>query len=324
VYRLVFAVPFLSLCLSAADEVPALEFAPPGTRAIIGLHLREVIDSPLVRGLTKELSQGAPGMWSFSSPFPGVNPLKDIDEVVIVSTLEGEKPKGLVICRGRFPAEELEKGADRYRGVPIRQGQSGSGTALVDRGTMLAGDIRDVRAAIDRRDSHTAGVDPALAERAGRLSSRYAVWGAGAMPKGYHVPTGSSSMPASLDQFDFGIALRPGLELFATLHLGDPEDVKKLESAMEFFKVLSKGQMDSGGAKLETHVDHGTMTFSLRVPAEVLEKAIAQQGVNLTKALAQAATGAVPKPPSVPHVTETKIVSDERGNSVVVTLPGKQ
>jgi hypothetical protein len=98
-----FAFTALVVCaqiaIAADSSVSAL--APPGTRAVIGLHVRKVVDAPLVQSLTAEVLKAAGGSLMASSPFPGID-LKDIDEVVIVSTMEGTNPPSLVIFHGRF------------------------------------------------------------------------------------------------------------------------------------------------------------------------------------------------------------------------------
>jgi len=314
-----FAFAALAVCagLAAAADGPVPDFVPPATNAVIGLHLRAVIDSGLVQSLGAEVFKSAGAAWTSSSPFPGVDPLKDLDEIVIASTVEGDHPPALVICRGRFPVDEIAKGAERYHGVAIRQVQGGNAMALLDASTILAGDLKDVRAAIDRREAHTAGLEPALAERAGELSARYAIWGVGSLPHGYHPPSGGPDGLASLDRFDFGIALSQGLELAATLHVRAPEDAQKLAAALQFVQMMVKAQPESSGAKIETHVQNGTLSLSLALTEEALKKAIVQQRAAIGQALSQTAA----KPPVS---KETKIVTDEEGNSVQVTLPGRR
>ena len=338
--RTVFTLPLVCLPLLAAGEAAIPDFLPPATRAVIGLQLRSVIDSALVQGLGAELVQTAGAKWTAVSPFPGFDPLKDLDEVVIATTLEGDHPPTLFICRGRFPVEEIEKGAHRYRGVPIRQVENGDAIAVIDAGTIVAGDLKQVHAALDRHAAHAAGLSPALARRVDQLSGRYAIWGAGTVPQSFHPPAGGPDGLASLDRFDFGIALTHGLELTATLHLRNPEDTKKLSSAMQFIEAMSKAQPDASGTKIETHVENGTLAIAVAVPEEALKKALEQQKAVFAQALAQSAARAAGVPakaaaapmitaptlavPTAPASKETQIVSDKDGASVHVTLPGKR
>lgn len=186
-----FATLILFARLSAAADAPVPDFVPPATNALMGFNLRAVIDSGMVQRLGADVLKSASAQWTSSSPVPGVDPLKDLDDVVIASTVEGDHPPALVICRGRFPMDETGNGVERYHGIPIRQTPDGNAMALVDSGTMLAGELKEVRAAIDRREAHAAGMNPELAKRAGELSARYAIWGVGDLAHGYHPANGN-------------------------------------------------------------------------------------------------------------------------------------
>lgn len=325
-----FAALLVFARLSAAADAPVPDFVPPATNALMGFNLRAVIDSGMVQRLGSDLFKSASAQWTSSSPVPGVDPLKDLDDVVIASTVEGDHAPALVICRGRFPMDETGNSVERYHGVPIRQTPDGNAMALVDSGTMLAGELKEVRAAIDRREAHAAGMNPELAKRAGELSARYAIWGVGDLAHGYHPANGNPQGLGSLDHFDFGIALSQGLELAATLHVRAPEDAQKLAAAVQLVQMMVKAQPESGGTKIETHFENGTLSLSLALTEEALKKAIEQQRAAFERGLSQSAahpslsqplSPAAPKPPVS---KETKIVTDDRGNSVQVTLPGRR
>lgn len=337
------ALTALAVCLrmAVAADGPVPGFVPPGTRAVLGFHLRTIIDSSLVQSLGADLFKNAGAKLNASSIFPGVNPLKDLDEVIIASTMEGDHPPSLVICRGRFQLNQLPKGTQRYHGVPIKEIQDGDGFALLDTGTLIGGSMKDLRAAIDRRDQHSAGLDPALAEQAGQLSARYAIWGAGRLPQDFHPPAGGPEALKTLDRFDFGVGLSNGLQLAANIHMRSPEDLQKFAATVQMFEMMAKAHPDASGAKIDTHIENGTLTLSLAVPEEALKKAVAQQRGAIAQALAQAngkrltssepsaradgAAGPAAAPANAsPASRETRIVTDQEGSSVQVTLPGRR
>jgi hypothetical protein len=340
VLRFAFAALVLSARMAVAAEGPVPNFVPPTTRAVIGIHLRSVIDSGLLQSLGADLFKNAGASWTSNPQIAGINPLKDLDEVILVSTVEGDHPPTLIICRGRFAGKPLGRVTETYRGVSIRKMEDGNALVLLDGSTVLAGSLTDVREAIDRRTSQTGGLSPELAGRADELSQRYAIWGVGTLPEDFHPPAGGPEALNSLDRFDFGIAVRQGLELAATLHLRKPEDAQKLSAAMQFVEMMSKAKPSSDGMKLETHVENGTVTIAVTIPEEALKKAIQQQGAMIAQAIANqqgqktraTAMPAAANPPAAPLAAapappaskETKIVSDSDGTSVLVTLPGKR
>ena len=343
--RFAFAALLVSVRLSIAADGPVPDFVPPATRAVIGFHLRSVIDSAFVQGLSGDWAKDARASFNSASPIPGIDPLKDLDEVIIASTMQGDHPPSLVICRGRFSVKAIGKGVETYHGVPVRAVQDGDAIALLDASTMIAGAMKDVRDAIDRRESAPEGLSAELAARAAELSGRYAIWGVGSLPEDFHPPAGGPDGFSSLDRFDFGIALSQGLEIGATLHVRQPEDAQKLAAAMQFVEMMAKAQPDNG-AKIETHVDNGTLTIALAIPEEALKKGIEQQGAMIAQAIAQAQktahARAAARAPGAPVASaspakaiaaaepapapsnETQIISDKEGSSVRVTLPGKR
>jgi hypothetical protein len=333
--RFAVAALLVSVRFASAADGSLAEFAPPGTRAVIGLHVRSILDSPLVQSLTAEFLKAAGGKMPATALFPGFDPLKDLDEVVIASTMEGANPPSVVICRGRFPVDELAKGAVVYRGVPIRAANDKDGVAVLDPGTVLAGTVGDLRAAIDRRERHAGELSPALAQRVARLSGKYAIWGAGSVPKAFHAPAGSPEALNAFDRFDFGIGLENGLNMTATLHARSPEEIQKMAATFQMIEMMAKAQPDASGSKFETHVENGSLTLSLAVPEEALKKALEQQRGTIAQAIAQAqgqraaVSQETPSPAPVLRrepvgPKETVIVRDQEGTSVQVTLPGKR
>lgn len=332
--RFLFTALLLSGRLALAGDGPVPDFVPPGTNAVIGVRIRAIVDSGLVQNLGSEFFKGATAKWTASSPLPGIDPLKDLDEIVIFSAIQGGHQPTLSVIRGRFPADLLEKGAEHYHGVALRKAQDGNVMALPDAGTMIVGDEKLVRAAIDNREQHGAGLPPELAKRVAELSAgKYAIWGVGSVPGGIHPSAGKMPPGAdgfqSLDRFDFGIGVDRDLQIALKLHVRSAEDAKKLAATMQFVQMMTRGQADPSGVKFDGHVENGTLSLSLALPQEVVKKALAQQRDAIAKALAQA--GANPEPVERPHITaappasqEVKIVSDSEGNTVQVTLPGKK
>lgn len=323
--------------LALAAGEPALNFAPPGTNAVIALDIRAIADSPLARDLGAAFVKGfkdSTAKFTVSSPLQGIDPFKDLDKIVVFSLIQGERQPSLSVMRGRFSTDPMAADAERYRGVVIHKAQSGNLFALLDASTILEGDENLVRAAIDHRGSHDAALAPALAKRVAELSTgKYAVWAVGSIPGGLH-PT-SGKMPAgadgfqSLDHFDLAIALDSDLRIDLKLHVRAPEDAKKLTGLMQFAQMMSQGQPDQSGVKFDGHVENGTLTVSLSLPQAVVKQALAQQKDAIAKALAQA--GSNPEPVARPQISapappspQPKIVNDSEGNTVQVTLPGKK
>jgi hypothetical protein len=203
---------------------------------------------------------------------------------------------------------------------------------------MIAGEMKDVQAAIDRRGTHAAGLTAAMAQRVGHLSGKYAIWGTGTFPKDFHPPAGGNGMLdgfASADRFEFGVGVTDGFQLSATVHVRAPEDAQKLAAMMQFFELAAKSRPNSNGTKIETHSENGTVSLLISVPEAEFEKAIEQQRGAIAQAVAQAIAkqggkqggtpaAIAPAPPGPPASQEVQIIKDKEGNTVQVILPGKK
>jgi hypothetical protein len=299
------------------------DFLPPETKVVFGFSLRGLIDSPLIAGLKDAKISTATLM--AGSPLAKVDPLKDIDDVIIATTGEGQNPPTLIVAHGRFPSDLMPPGGKIYGGVPIfEDAKTSNGSfALLDSGTLLGGDLAMVHAAIDRRGM-ASSLAPALIERIQSLESRYDFWGLGDLPKGMPATAGSAA-PAELqaiDHFEFGASLRHGLDLGGQIHVRSTKDAEKMMQMIQFLAAMMKAQPSNTGTKFDLQSDHDTIKFSLSISEEELKKGIAAQKANLASAFFSGMKSAAPKPVVITtSPTPGSIVKNERGDAVTVTLP---
>ena len=280
-------------------------YAPPDTKVVIGIELRRLLDSPLAKGAS--ISQA-------KLPIPqigGIDFLKDVDELLITTSAEGQNPPALLLLRGRFHPS----GSSEYHGVPVWEAsQKPSGLlAILDPTTAIAGDAALVHAAIDHRAEDGSSF-PELEARIQPLSGKYDIWGAGErIPK--------SAQPGqmdSIDAFSFGVTFQDGLDAVADLHLRSAADVQKVRDFLKFFGGMLQSQ--SGGGKFHVGVERNSLHVAFFVPKEQLKKAMQTQMDTLMSAFAKGMSS-TPFIPPVPK-TEGKILTNEHGDTARVVLPG--
>jgi hypothetical protein len=288
----------------AADMVVP-DFIPADTKVVIGIQLRRVLDSPLGVNLSADAAKAT------TTKLAGIDFLKDVDEVLIVSNSASQKATGLMVLKGRFRAVPGKS----YHGTPILEepSQSDALIGILDESTAIAGEVEQVHAAIDGRGRGTA-VAAALSARIQLLASRYDVWGVAD-----HLPeTAQAGQIDSIDGFTFGAAVRQGLDLTAEIHLRSQADAAKMTESLKMIDAMLKAQ--SGATKFSAEAKDGTLRLSLMVPEAELKKAIDAQKAAIAAGMAQQMRQPVlPKPKPKP---EGKIVTDGRGDTVQVTLPG--
>jgi hypothetical protein len=318
-----------------ADPVPT-DYFPPETKVVFGIRIHNILASSLVRGFMAG-AQAAGADWLKQVSLPGFDPLRDIDEVLIASSGEGQKPPALLVLSGRFDVAHLAAGARRYHDVPLLGGgKEGDGAmALLDGSTAIAGDLALVRAAIDRRDQ-SLKIDTALADRIASLRQRYDVWGLGERAGGFVSPAPEAEGLESIDRFQFGMLLGNGLDLGAEIHACSPQDAGKLRAALEEISAILKTPQLSGSAtRFDLQVEEGTLKLTLAIPEEELQKIIEVERVSQAMARTDvaAAPAVVPEPavrtppPAIPGATPKPAaaqVLDKEGNTVILQLPGKK
>ncbi len=341
----------IALLLSARALVgadPSLpQYVPPNTRILIGVQFRAILDSDWGKAVLEQVKSASGDVWTKGLPVIGFDPLKDLDEVWIMGTSMDNKAPMLAVLRGRFDASRLPAAIGRYHEVPLvpMDAKRQQLLAFLNPSTLLAGDRFTVERAIDRHASATAPNAHLLAA-AVALRARYWIW---AVADGLDGVPASKTAPKGIEAvegFEFGLALNPDLEMAAQLHMRSAEDAQKVMGTLAMFQMMAQNQKGASQAKLESHVTGKTVDVSLHVPEEELKQAWEQQRAAIAQSLSQlpqqiaAARSGTFNPfspskqasaPAAPNYSrrtpvsrESKIVSDDDGNTVQLTLPGRR
>ncbi len=338
--RAVLLLILPALVVRAAEPVP-VDLLPPGTRILIGCSLRSLADSPLLKGLSTDIGKvdfsQAKASFGDAAGWAGVNPLKDLDSIVLAADGSGKNARGLAVLRGRFPAEP-QKNARIYRGVPVLEDPKdpSRSLAVLDTGTAIAGSAAEVRAAIDRRGKAPALV-PKIAARFAELAASFDFWGVGDLPDGITPATAPTKELQSIDYFEFGATLRDGLRFRGEFHVKTAQQAAEMQSSLQMIEAMLKAKSPAGGGTFDLRVENGSLKLELFVPEAELRKAmvaqkgnlagILQRGIGMSQAVAAQPLliqGNGPTRPAVPPAPASTgfTVTDPRGDTVTVMLPG--
>ena len=146
-----------ALRFALATDAGMTGYFSPDTKVVLGVNVRNLVDA----GLFQEVAGSLP-----KEILPGFDVMKDLDEVIIGTNGNGEKPPSLAVLRGRFSMEKFARDATRYNGVPVL-----GPVALIDETTAIAGDMELVHAAIDRREQFMNALP-----RIDAMRQRYSIW----------------------------------------------------------------------------------------------------------------------------------------------------
>jgi len=282
------------------------DLLPPEHRVVIGINVRAIIDSTVLPNLDSD-PKSVSALLLAQKGLSGLNPLKDVDSILVVITGDGPTPPGLAIVRGHFDAEKLGPAL-------VANNDPKNMTVVLDPTTLLAGDVATVRAAIDGRGKPHK-TDAALVAKIDSMSSRFDVWGLGDVPKGFAAANGASGGLEAVDHFEFGAAFRKGLTIEAQAHVRTTQDSKKMtESLAMLEKMFSVKQTSSNGGKFSLSSSNGTFKLSLMLTEEELKKAMAAQKASIAKAF--------PPAPKPTRPEDVKIINRPNGDTFQVILPG--
>jgi hypothetical protein len=320
----------MAVAAAMASEAPISKLAPPGTKVAIGINVRGLLDSSLAKNFGQE--QALAAKLTSSQEMAGFDVLKDLDQVLILSTGSGQNAPTLIIAHGRFDVEKLAAGAKKYHDVPVvGSPKTGSGVfALLDGENVIAGEPDLVRAAIDRLGSGDQ-LDADLLARIDAARQKYDLWGIGDCPDGLAAPGEGADALRAIDKFAFGAALRQGLELTAEIHARTSEDAAKMTAAIGLLEAALKMQAKDSDIKFDVHSDNGTLKISLSMSEEELRKAIETQRATLTSAMTQhagngvrntSAEAAAPEA-ALPPVAESSAPALESAAPVALSMDAK-
>jgi hypothetical protein len=313
----------LAVCAASAQESP-VSLLPPGTKIVFGIDVHAVMDSALARTLSAEIHDATADLHSM---LPGAEfaAVREIKDVLLASTGEGENPGVLIIARGSFDTGKLADHGKPYHGILLLAGtQKNDGAfAFLNDTTVLAGDPAEVKAAIDRRTT-AATLDPAVIAKIQDLQSHYAIWGFADHPEklAKRLPS-STQQPGlqSLDRFQFGVNLAEGLAVDAALHVASPEDARQLGGYVKLLDALMKGDSSlKDGAKLHVEEQEGTLQLALSIPEEELKRALQQRLHPAPKSVH--VEGITPVKEPAPPKTQRAAAPPAEGGTTVFTLPG--
>ncbi|HXI43074.1 MAG TPA: hypothetical protein VNH83_24035, partial [Bryobacteraceae bacterium] len=233
---------------SAADPA-LLNLAMPDAKVAFGVNVEKIVASPIGQQLRAQIRQ-APAELQQIFQSTGFDPSRDLKEILIVSTGQGQNAPTLIMARGTFDIDKLSafavtsgRPAVLYEGVPIltHPSKSSGAMAMLDGTTVIGGDLDQVQAAIRRR-AKSAPADNEFAAKAAKLSEQYDVWGFSTVSLAGMVPTTApnpqlqqaAEMLKAIRQVSGGMRFSPDMELALDLATRTQKDAENIRDTLSF------------------------------------------------------------------------------------------
>jgi ribosomal protein L12E/L44/L45/RPP1/RPP2 len=323
----------LSGCGVIAQAQSGLDLIQPDPGFVFGVEWRKIIDSSVGAMMTDEIKK-AP-----LPPMPAVQALvdallHDLDSVVVAASATELKktaaaqPPALVVLKGRFKPElqsqlkGMAKKSETYRSVELMSppDDSSSGEpnknriAFLDANTVLAGDLAEVRAAIDRfKAGHHTAARRGILDGTADLASKNDLWMVFELPANAlkEAPPQAVQMFSGVKGAELGISFQDGLGVQLNVRTKDDAAAATVAQAMQGLIALgamSQSQSPQAGEvlkKIKIAPESSRVKLALSIDRSELEKIIkeARSSAAAPKSTAAPAPAPEPKGPRTIRIT---------------------
>jgi hypothetical protein len=194
-----FAIPaalVLASAVQAQTNTLAWELADPSSKVLIGIDVRSIRNSEFGKAFSSQMQGQSSALANAPFKIPGIELLDDVDSVFISSTAEpaakaaaakpgkpaakttDDNPPFLLVVKGNFPMEHLQPLLSgkhpSYKAYNI-YGSNGANLAVMDDHTLVFGDTKSIRSAIDRKAARPSSLSP-IFTRAQELAAANDFW----------------------------------------------------------------------------------------------------------------------------------------------------
>jgi hypothetical protein len=194
---------------NAADS-RLLSLVMPNAKVLAGVNVGQAKASPFGQYLLGLIHTSQDQRWQELTNQTGFDPTRDVSEVLLASTGTPGERSGLLLATGYFdPAKILAAAAqhgaatETYGGLTILKDPKGlNGIAFLSSSIVVAGDLANVKGAIDRRQT-PAALPSTLTVQVNQWSGSQDAWAVSLIPtSAVPAPKGAPQLPGLGPQSD--------------------------------------------------------------------------------------------------------------------------
>ena len=113
--RIVFSL-LVSVCVAGAADPALLRHVMPEAKMVAGVNISQFLASPFGRFLVTQIQSSEPQLQQFTQ-MTGLDPLRDLNEVLIASPGNQANNRGLVLVKGFFDPARISSMAQQAGGL---------------------------------------------------------------------------------------------------------------------------------------------------------------------------------------------------------------
>jgi len=291
-----FAV--FSGALPAADP-QLLHLVMPDATVLAGVNVDQAKATPFGQYVLTTLLQSQDQQLQKLATLTGFDPRRDVHELLLASTSAPGNKTGLALARGVFDpakiaaaAQPAGAGVETYGGVfIIEDPQHRNGFAFLDSTLVVAGDLANVKAAIDRRAGGPT-IPTALAAQVNQLSSAQDAWAISTVPPSTLKPPAAAPPDAGaklqnalqkIESASGGVKFGAVVVLTGQARTATPQDASSLGDVLQFLvnmAQLQDSQHPEAAALAQSLVvstQGSTVKITLSVPEDQIQQLVKPQ-----------------------------------------------
>jgi hypothetical protein len=196
------AFSFAGILPAKAADTQLLNLVMPDAKVLAGVNVDQAKTTPMGQYvLTQVQAQNNQHLREITT-LTGFDPTRDVSEILVASSGSANQQSGLVVARGVFDIEKIKaavalKGGattTEYNGVTLfTDSKATGGVAFISSTLVAAGDVANVKAAIDRRQRPST-LPADVMVRINQWSGSQDAWAITTVPPTSLAPAGSIAM----------------------------------------------------------------------------------------------------------------------------------
>jgi hypothetical protein len=281
--------------LPAADP-RLLNLVMPDATILAGVNVDQAKATPFGQYVLTTLLQSQAQQLQQLATQTGFDPRQDVHELLLASTSVSGNKTGLALALGAFDlgkiaaaAQAAGAGAETYGGFSIIEDpQHQNGFAFLDSTLVVAGDLANVKAAIDRRAGGPT-IPTALVAQVNQLSSAEDAWAISTVPPSTLRPSAAGSPAAGpnvqnalqkIESASGGVKFGSVVVVTGQAQAATPQDASSLGDVMKLFvnmAQMSAAQHPEAAALAQSLVvttQGSTVKITLSLPEDQFQQLV--------------------------------------------------
>jgi hypothetical protein len=281
--------------LPAADP-RLLNLVMPDATVLAGVNVDQAKTTPFGQYVLTTLLQAQDQKLQQLATLTGFDPRRDVSELLLASTSAPGNKTGLALARGAFDPAKIAAAAqlasaavEAYGGLSIIEDPGHqNGFAFLDSTLVVAGDLANVKAAIDRRNGGPT-ISVALVAQVNQLSSTQDAWAISTVPPSTLKPS-AAAPPASgvnikdamqkVQSASGGVKFGSLVVLTGQAQAATPQDASSLGDVLQLFVSMAQMQASQHpeaaalAQSLVVSTQGSTVKITLSLPSEQIQQLV--------------------------------------------------